>query len=281
MRTSDFGVKGIADQRYYHFVLLRGDREFNLPSFWRRIGTVVDPAVSAASKGRGWALHHRKLRSDRSFSRAADVAMQVSERGQGAAPFLYDVFALTMNQRGTSLVMVGFPFASLALQVVSEVVSRGLVGATRDFLSVDVPKLVKLMESVPDQSDESLSLSVVGLQCVVVDDKTLAAVRLGGDAPLRAEIYTKFLKKKIDDGSVRPDNCVLRCDSGWPADEPDYSAESIRSRLRVDEYGNFRPYAQLGCTNLRILPAVIFRLKELGCLKRAVGNPLLRLEDQE
>ncbi len=283
MAATDVGLNSIADQRYYHFVVLRDRERFSLATFWRGVGDVLEPIHSAAFSEQKCIVQHRKLRSAKSFARGA-VAGTLSEKGQGRPPYLYDLFAAKVDLRDEVYFLLGFPFAGLALEIIEELITNQRLLKSVELIAVDVPKLVGIMEKGQAGRFAGLKTHIVGLQFVVTDDKSLTAVRLGGDDPLSAEVYVQFLRPKVENGVVRPEHCVLACEREWR--ESEESAEdrrTFRSRLRVDEYGNFRFYAHLGCTNIRLVPYAIGQLRTVGCLRKVPANPLLRIgrEDLE
>ena len=131
---------------------------------------------------------------------------------------------------------------------------------------------------------DGLSSSVVGVQFVVTDDKSLTAVRLGGDDPFQAQIYESFLKKKFEQGLWVPDQCVLACERKADTTQ-DGSLKSpgglLRSRLHIDRSGNFKFYMHAGCGNVTLMPYAIAQIGAVGCLRRVSGNPLRRIEQDE
>lgn len=278
MQEGDFGINSIADQRYYHFVVLRDGGGFSLPAYWKRIGNVLEPTRSAAFSEDRFVVQHRKLRSAKAFARGV-VSQALSEHGEGRPPYLYDLVGARVELRDASYFLLGFPFVGLALDVVGDLLSSGGLVKTGEFVGVDVPKLVDVMEKGVVNRFEEISTRVVSLQFVVTDDKSLTAVRLGGDDPLSAEIYLKFLRRRVLSGFVRPDLCVLACEKEWrPGKEvTSGGGRPFRSRLRVDGHGNFRFYAHVDCSNLRLLPYAIGQLRAAACLRRVLSNPLSRL----
>lgn len=278
MHGNDFGAGGIADQRYYHFVVLRDGGAFSLATYWKRLGDVVAPAHPADYASGTALVQHRKLRSSKVFARGV-VAETLSERGQGRPPFLYDVFGARVQVRDAAYFILGFPFVGLATDAIAEMLATRKVVASNDFVSVDVPKLVGIMEAGVKGRFEGLHAHIVNLHFVVTDDKALTAVRLGGDDPLSADVYVNFLRERVTTGFVRPELCVLACEKEWPEDGGGTSRgpKAFRSRLRVDSYGNYRFYAHVGCSNLRLLPYALGQLRLLGCLRKASANPLSRV----
>jgi hypothetical protein len=273
----------VADQRYYHFVLLREIQEFSLKSYWRSVGDVVTTTKSESWASDPYPIQHRKLRNAIAFARGA-VAELLSERGQGRPPFLYDLFAAKINLRGDSYFLFGFPFAGLAMVVLTDLIENGKLLQYGELLGVDVQKLVSTMEDGIETRFEKLQTHIVGVQFVVTDDKSLTAVRLGGDDPLSAQIYIEFLKRKRNAGVFLPDRCVLACEREWgdglrPNGVP--TARAYRSRVHVDGHGNFKFYAHAACSNIGLLPYTIGQLRALACLRKITTNPLMHRRDED
>ena len=273
----------VADQRYYHFVLLREIQDFSLKSYWRSVGDVVTTAKSESLAADPYPFQHRKLRSDIAFARGA-VAELLSEKGQGRPPFLYDLFAAKINLRGDSYFLFGFPFAGLAMVVIADLIRNAKLLHYGELVGVDVQKLVSTMEEGIESRFEKLQTHIVGVQFVVTDDKSLTAVRLGGDDPLGAQIYVEFLKRKRNAGVFLPDRCVLACEREWVEGQRvqgDTTPRAYRSRVHVDGHGNFKFYAQAGCNNVVLLPYTIGQLRAVACLRKVIANPLMQRQEEE
>jgi len=275
LRESNLSV--FADQRYYHFVVAKVGAKFSLETYWKAMGDLVSPKNGIAVSEKSYAIEHMKLRSARAYARGA-VSEALSTKGDGRPPFLYDLFAMKLRIKEESYALFGFPFVGLAGESIAGLIDGRKVVRLADLMAADVPKLVDIMETGIESPYQSLSMRIVGLQLVVTDDKSLAAVRLGGNDPLSAQVYVHFLKKRVSTGVVRPDHCVLACEREFTMDARGLVTKprSLRSRLRFDAHGNFRFYAHVGCGNLQLLPYAIGQLADLGCLKPAAGNPLLR-----
>jgi hypothetical protein len=276
--TSNF-----ADQRYYHFVLLREVRTFSLKSYWRMIGDAFAFKMSENWALDPYPLQHRKLRMHASYARGA-IAEVMSERGGGRPPFLYDVFAAKIDLRGDSYFLFGFPFAALAMTIMDNLIHKQNLLRYGELLGVDVQKLISIMEEGIQDRFEKLETHVVGVQFVVTDDKSLTAVRLGGDAPLSAQIYVDFLRRKRNAGVFLPDRCVLACEREGDVNNRTNRGvipRAYRSRVHVDGYGNFKFYAQVGCSNLGLLPYTIGQLRAIACLRKVVTNPLLHRREED
>jgi hypothetical protein len=273
----------VADQRYYHFVVVRETKHFGLDTYWRLVGDIVTPGYDASTGGQ-YPIEHKKLRLATGFARGA-VAAMLSETNQVGSAYLYDLFAARIRLDGDWYLLFGFPFVALASTVVQRVIDTGNVLAHGKFIGVDIPKLIDVMERGITDRFANLSTHVVGIQFIVKDDKSLTAVRLGGKDPLSAQIYTEFLGNKKSEGLFLPDRCVLACEREWSEREDRTEVRHLRayrSRLHVDAYGNFRFYAHVSCANIRLLPYALGQLLRLGCLSTVRGNPLCykSLEDE-
>ncbi len=277
MTDQSFGINSVADRRYYHFVLAK--TETRLPGYWkelRRLGDIVKPAAAVAAGEPDLELEHRKLKSERAYARGI-AGFQLSQNGNNRPPFLYDLFAATLHFRSELYMLLGFPFVALARNVIDELLRDGFI-KTRDFQSVEVGELLK-EKNRPFRTLQGLSSKVVGVQFVVTDDKSLTAVRLGGNDPFHAQIYEKFLREKFESGIWGADLCSLACERDVQEKKIPSSRRILRSRVHIDKWGNFKFYAHAGCKNISLIPYIVSQVRSVSPFKQAVGNPLWRVQD--
>ncbi|HEX2827403.1 MAG TPA: hypothetical protein VHP37_13725 [Burkholderiales bacterium] len=279
MKENNHGANFIADQRYYHFIFARNNRGTNLAEYWRRLGRLVNVRASLDYKDSKAEIQHRKLRSSTAFARGA-VAEALSEDGTGRPPYLYDVIAAATTIRGDRYFAFGFPFVGLAAEIMRELMDGQAFFKRGEVLGVDVSKLIASAEEGLNRFD-SMSAQVVGVKFIVTDDKSLTAVRLGGDDPLSAEVYVEFLRQKVKAGYFLPNHCVLACEREWENGESSEVSRAFRSRLHVARDGHFKFYAHVGCSNLRLIPYALGQLKSLGCFEKVYSNPFLKTTEDE
>lgn len=285
MSESDCGINSAADKRYYHFVAVKG-RGAVLSRLWRILsdfgeGEIERPVVAVSLESTRFKLEHKKLRLKKPYAKGA-AALTLSEHGRGQPPFLYDLFAARIDFEDAPCLVVGFPFAALALGAIDHLKSNGFMQNV-EFLGVEMSELLS-EKNRPLKLVHGLSSSVVGVRFVVTDDKSLTAVRLGGDDPFQAQIYESFLKQKFELGLWVPDQCVLACERKEDTtDEGRLKPPGglIRSRLHVDTWGNFKFYMHAGCANVKLMPYAIAQVHAMGCLKMVNGNPLKRIEKDD
>jgi hypothetical protein len=275
---SSYGLHSLADQRYYHFVAIRG-ATLTPTSYWRKFEDLRDPANSLDMSDARANVQHRKLVSKTSYARGA-VAVKLSAKNDGRPPYYYDLFAMRADVGGSPLLLLGFPFASLALDVFKSLVGTREILGNGQFVSANVKGLVSTMEAGFPRRFDGLNVHVVGVQFSVSDDKHLSNIRLGGDDPLAAEVYQKFLKSRLLRDVVLPDRCALACERLWTPERSDRQPSGLlRSRVHFDNNGNFKVYAQSGCGNLIVLPYALGQLHSAGLLDDVRANPLLRMQD--
>ncbi len=283
MTDSAFGINSIADRRYYHFVAVKGSG-LTLPAYWRRlgeIGMIERPRIPVPVGSSCFTLEHRKFRHGTGYARS-ETARYLSDEGEGFAPFHYDLFAARMDLEMETYLLLGYPFALLAREIVVYLEGSGFLKKA-EFQNVDLRKWLG-SKNRPFREFEGLSSSVVGVEFVVIDDASLTKVRLGGHDPFEAEIYTGFLKDRFEGGVMLPDQCVLACEREveLQADAgPAPVGRILRSRLHLDRPGNFKFYMHMGCANATLLPYAIGQIHAAACLKKAPGNPLKRIEKDE
>lgn len=278
MTDSAFGINSLADTRYYHFVVVKGG-SLTLSAYWRRldeIGKIERPRVEVPVESQRFTMEHRKLRYEVPFARGA-AAEYLSQRGEGRAPFLYDLFAVRMDFQGEPYFLFGYPFRLLALEMIESLDSSGFF-KNAEYQNVNLTKWLG-SRNRPFKKFEGLSSNVVGVQFVVTDDASLTAVRLGGHDPFKAEIYQDFLKQRFEGGSLVPDLCVLACER--ESDLKISIGKVLHSRLHIDKPGNFKFYMHKGCANAMLLPYAIGQIRAAGSLKNALVNPLRKAERDE
>ena len=209
------------------------------------------------------------------------IALTLSEEGRGRPPFLYDLFACLVGFGKDTYLVFGFPFAALAVEVIDYLFDRGFLKNT-EFQGVDLGRLLS-EDRRPLPTYEGLGSSVVGVQFVVTDDKSLTAVRLGGHDPFHAQIYELFLRKKFEERLWLPDQCVLACERQVERKEDEKAISpglAIRSRLHIDKFGNYKFYMHSSCSNAALMPYAIAQIRAAGCLQKVQGNPLRRIEQE-
>ncbi|MGA9762003.1 MAG: hypothetical protein WBQ14_06250 [Gaiellaceae bacterium] len=279
MNRPKLNNESVADQRYYHFVISRADRG-STAKYWRlisercRVGEDLMPCEGAGP------FDHRTLNSSRAYARGA-IAEKLSRDRNGLPPYTYDVLAAEIAVASGGVYFVaGFPFASLALQICEEVFGAAGRSSIGQFACADIPKLVTLMEEAGTARSSAVTARIVAVEVSVRGDKSLTMVRLGGDDPLRAELYRAYLQSRIAGGALVPDQCVLACEKTI-LDEMMVGERHLRSRVHMDRYGNFKFYAHVALANLELLTSTLALLDDLGCLQDAEHNPVMRLKGDE
>jgi hypothetical protein len=273
MAESTYGIGSVADQRYYHFILWKTKRDLSLPALWRRIGDVVDPVRPLGSRNSLYSIQHRKLRSETSYGRAG-IAAELSENGKGEPPFYYDVFVMTIDVERISYLLIGFPFVNLGLESVKKLLEKHRFEEESEHQCVYVPRLLPQLEDGLPPTHDGLTTRVVGVQWSVQSDASLTSIRLGGDAPLKADLYLEYLRPlaRQKKSPLLPEQCSLAFEGEVPVEGSAGRgpiAAFVRSRLHVDLDGSFRFYTQAGCRNINLLPFAIRNLWSLGCIEKA------------
>jgi hypothetical protein len=284
MSNKEALFKCLTDQRYYHFVALRDNGRYSLPVYWRQIGDVAplsgeqrDVSTSTSE------VQHRQLKLPKPYARGG-VLQAISKSKDGSPPYLYDLFGIKTRLGRDAFFVLVFPFAGLALDMVTTLIAQHNLLRAGELQRVDLGTLVKCFENGAQTEFHDLISQVVALQFVVADDKCLSGMRLGGDDPLNSKIYRESLRPEVKRGFLHPDLCVLSCEQEWRrATHGDDSQGhgTIRSRLHIDAFGNFKFYVHIGCCNIPLIPYALGLLYSLKCLQKTSGNPLLRLSQDE
>lgn len=273
MAELTYGIGSVADQRYYHFVLWKIKRELSVPTLWRRIGDAVDPARPLSSRNSHYSIHHKKVKSEISYGRAG-IAAELSANGKGDAPFYYDVFVMTVDVERVPYLLIGFPFVNLGLETLKKLLEKHRFEEESEHQCVFVPRLLPQLENGLPPTHDGLTTRVVGVQWSVQSDASLTSIRIGGDAPLKANLYIEYLRPlaRQKKSPLLPEQCSLAFEREVPVDGSVGKgpvAAFVRSRLHVDLDGAFRFYAQAGCRNISLLPFAIRNLWSLGCIEKA------------
>lgn len=272
--------EGVVDQRYYHFLVLRTKTKAR-EKYWGALAAVgrSGDALDAASGSLG-PFEHRRLVSSRVYARGA-IAERISASGNGQPPYAYDLVAAQLAaSTGQSYLVIGFPFSSLAMELSQTLLGTSGRAALGQFACIDIPKLIRLMEREGPAHTDTLKAGVVGVEASVRGDKSLTAVRLGGDDPLNAELYQSYLHTRIIDGSIVPDHCVLACED-MPSESTRGVLRPLRSRVHIDRYGNFKFYAHIALANIALMTETVALLDRLECVQDAERNPAVRLRVEE
>ncbi len=273
----------LLDRRYYHFVAFRDEGRYTLPTYWRQIGVLpADPGEEDIS-GPVFEVQHRRVKLDRAYARG-EVLRAISESKRGGPPYLYDLFAIKARFGKETFFLFLFPFAALALELTSALLGKSSLLRSGDFQKVDVSRLVKCFEGKEQTGFQDLAARIVALHFVITGDKSVSAIRLGGDDPLSAEIYRDWLRPEMQKGAALPNLCVFTCERE-PSAQSDgpgpHSPGALRSRVHVDVHGIFKFYAHVGCNNISLIPYALGLLHFLQCLEKTSGNPLRRLQQEE
>jgi len=168
---------------------------------------------------------------------------------------------------------------------VNNLMSKLNVRKGLDFQKADITSLILAGDDGIGEGDP-FRAGVVELQVVNTKDPSLSSVTLGGDDPLKSRLYEGFLHKSItkDRKTIFPERCVLACELQRPRDTSGQivgSKGNIRSRVRMDIFGNFKFYAHKGAENIIIIPYLLRELDAMKCLKGVSINPLLRLSEED
>lgn len=267
------------DQHYYHFVVLSNVRRFSLTDYWRHLGKVQTTKIPKKSYP-DFEIEHRKLKRDYPYA-GGKLLRRISTSGH--APYFYDVFALRVKTKKDEYIVLAFPFAALARHSVDTLIAEPRVKKGVDYQKADIASLIK--QGRTGIRGGPFLAGVVGLQVISIGDPYLSSVTLGGDSPLKSALYEGFLRKPTEQGrKFFPEYCVLACELQWTHNISGHSVGSnhtLRSRVRMDIFGNFKFYVHKGGENIVIIPYLLQVLDTMKCLGKVSINPLLRLSKEE
>ncbi len=266
------------DQHYYHFVVARDRRGFSLESYWNALAIGARSFESVPDReAERFVVQRGRLVLNQAYA-GGELLREISESGNGAPPYGYDLFGLRWRSAGSTLFALGFPFSKMAKEYVGRLIGDHRLLQVVDLQKADVASLVRCCEEAGAISgDQGLQLQVVDVQFLVVGDPNVSDVRLGGVDPLRARIYKERLKGEIAKRYLRPNQCVVLCELPGGAGATDGTGRALRARLHIDGFGNFKCYTHKIFANLPVLGRSIASLQKLKCLDKTSQNPLDRV----
>jgi hypothetical protein len=269
------------DQHYYHFVVLSNARKFSLTDYWKHLGK-AKPTGNPKISYPNFEIEHRVLKRNIPYA-GGEILKRISADKKGKKPYSYDTFALTVKTKKSEYVVLAFPFTALARQSVETQIAELRAKKGVDFQKADITSLIK--QGHTGMGGGAFRAGIVGLQVICREDTHLSSVTLGGDNPLKSTLYKKFLMKPTEEGNkFSLDYCVLACELQWTDDiygKGVGRTRTLRSRVRMDIFGNFKFYVHKGGENIIIIPYLLQTLDIMKCLDKVSIDPLLRLPKKE
>jgi hypothetical protein len=263
----DFKTAG----RYYHVIVFKFDIKYSLKSFWK------DCRIESKSFPSSIYEDDNIIVEKQSFISAIQYYFGESDYSvsqNGKAPYRYDLFAIQIKAQ--DIIIIGFPFKSLARNIVQTLIADKKYRTKGNFLKPNLGKVLKETNSESFGKD-FVSCSFSGLSMVITGDTNITSINLGGDHPLESTLYKKNFKKMIDENISMPENGIIRCElSGLKDDE----LPNTRANIHLDNFGNFKLYLHASGKNIFTLPFLMLTLKSLKCLIPTITNPLITLKDE-
>lgn len=267
------------DQHYFHFVVLSNTGRFTLSDYWRHLGK-TQTTKNPMKLYPGYEIEHRKLKREYPYA-GGKLLKKISTSGH--APYFYDAFALRVKTNKDDYAILAFPFAALARHSVDHLIADMRIKKGIDYKRADIASLIQ--RGLTGIGGEHFRAGFVGLQVISRGDPNLSSVTLGGDSPLKSELYQDFLKKPIEQGKkFFPEYCVLACELQYMHSTDKQSIVSnhnLRSRVRMDIFGNFKFYVHKGGENIVLIPYLLRELDAMKCLTEVSINPLSRISNEE
>ncbi len=260
-------------KRYYHFIVLRKIEKYSFSEFWNNIGSIFTGVhYSKNISFKNFEIQHKRLKSNTLFARGA-LFKEISLNKDGNPPYLYDLFAIKTSILSDEFYLLIFPFSAMARIVIDNLITKHLLRKMCDIITARVPSII-LTEDL--NIDEEIDTSVVSLDIVIKDDNNLSLLKIGGDSPLNSDLFKNHVLNNINEKYFNPYKCGLSCGLSYSDDS---LSHSIRSRVHMDIFGNFKFYIHIDGKNLIVLPFFIKRLISIDCLNTVSLNPLLRQDD--
>ena len=279
MEAANFEL--LVDQRHFYFIALRSTDNYKLTDYWAQVGNIATVKPKKDMVYPNFEIQHRQYRSNFAYPRGKLLKV-VSSSKDGAPPYLYDLFAARTNFNNKTYLVLAFPFAALARDIVDKLIGEYNIRNRCDIIKVDLPVLIQHSD-IPSDTGQ-IRTTVVGLQVVISDDPALSSLSLGGDNPMKSSIYKHFLHEPIRQGTTILEQCILACELQQSADntgEPIISPRKRRARVHIDAFGNFKFYVHIKGENVITIPYLMQYLDSSNCLGSVSINPLHRNEQEE
>lgn len=258
-------------QRYYHFVALQGSRSVLRKEFFEKwkIREIKKERIDKDCK-----LFHYSMSSKLPFYRGAVN----NESGSGFKPNNNDLLVVEYSK--LNIVLIGFPFRRMAIELINSLVSSYGVLSRSRFIKVDMFPLLEESHKHTDMLFEGNQYWLVGVFIDVFGSSYLSTVKLAGNKPLDSEIYKEYFKDKLlnDKTNHILNRSILKSkvDIGSEGDQ-----QLIISTLHIDRFGNYKLFLQDGAKNLKSLHIMFYFLNHLNCLKATSNKPSDHIENDE
>jgi len=270
----------VLDQRHFHTLVLRDTGGYTLAEYWDQIGSTLVGRLTYETPHPDYEIQHRRLRDSFPYPRGKLLEI-TSASHDGSPPYFYDLFALRVRHGGSTYFVLAFPFAALGRVIVDNLIRNHSLLKKCDILKVQLSVLVQQGE----RSDNTgqFRTKVVGLHVVIPGDPLLTSLTLGGDNPMGSTLYKEYLQEPIRRGQSTLEGCVLACELEPSSAQTETSdvKHRVRSRMHMDQFGNFVFYVHVRGGNLVIIPYLLRLLVSLNCLDRASQNPLHRAKEEQ
>lgn len=281
MSEQSHGKEILLDQRYFHSIVLRDTGGYSLAKYWKQLGNTVMGRKIDQTQYPDLEIEHRRLRDNFPYPHGKLLEI-VSASHNGTPPYLYDLFALRIKYGRSTYFVLAFPFAALGRVIVDNLIANHGLRKQCDILRVELSVLIQ----GGGRSEEAgqLRTKIIGLHVVIPGDPLLTSLILGGDNPMGSTLYRDYLQEPIQKGQSTPEECVLACELEQSADEPAKTLEVeryLRSRMHMDQFGNFKFYVHVQGRNLVMFPYLLKELVSLNCLNRTSQNPLHRAKEEQ
>lgn len=253
-------------QRYYHFVVLRGEAKRIRARFF------ADQKIH-----RGDLLKLSKMCTVRSLRVTSDFQYyrgndDISVNGK----LVFD--GVLFDHRGLDLIILGFPFKRLMNDMVRHLVTDYDIVAGGNFVNVNMGKLILANEGETELSMGTNQFFLAGVNLTVSGDSYLSTVKLEGDKPLDSELYRVYFKPRVHDKKSRLERCTMKCKVG---PTPDLENARTVSSIHIDKFGNYKLYVHNQGRNLTSLPVIFEFLDSIDCLSETPYTPTEHIVDSE
>ncbi len=256
--------------RYYHFVALSGGKDVLKKDFLKAHRITENGSQKIDTN---CIIYQFNYESDKQYYRPEMIS---NPRAKG--PFNFDLLLIEQPQSG--IVLLGFPFRSMTLILMSSLEKDYRVLSKSNFIKPDLLKLIRANHRRTDLYFNDNHYWLGGVFISLTGDSFLSNVKLAGDKPLDSDIYKNYFKEKLSKEGTKSglEKCLLK--SKVPLDK-DVKDVTVTSTIHIDKFGNYKIYVQNKGKNLVSMPATFDFLKNLECLVQTPKNPVFHISTEE
>ncbi len=248
-------------KRYFHLIAVQSEKNFTADNFWDQCGVEQDKKNQKMHSGDNYTIIQKRILSNIPFYNGLT---DYSINGDDKPPYNYDMFSIELQNQ--NILIIGFPFKGLAVNVISRLIETYNFLNKVEFLKCDLSKLIK-SNSVHISNSEQFTSFFSGVNLKLTGDTHVTKVGLDGDRPLESTLYKDFFKERIQKDECLLDKCTVKCELIEPT-------LKTKSNVHIDNFGNYKLYVHGSGKNIFTIPYLFEALKDHNCLLTTITNPI-------